>query len=91
MEIHVCLDTSGYSHSTVLKKLLPYIDLFLFDIKLIDDTQHKKYTGISNKLILKNLEMLLAEKQSLIIRYPLIPGMNNSDEHLECLHQYNCF
>lgn len=85
-DIHVCVDTSGYSNSGILSKMIPLVDLFLYDIKMVDDTQHKKYTGVSNQRILDNFELLLTEKQPVIVRYPLIPGINHSDEHLESLH-----
>lgn len=84
-EIHVCIDTSGYFNSDILPKMIPLVDLFLYDIKLIDDTQHKKYTGVSNRRIIDNFELLLKEKQPLIVRYPLIPGINDFDEHLNGL------
>lgn len=89
-DIHVCVDTSGYFNSCILPKLIPLVDLFLYDIKMIDDTRHKKYTEVSNQLILDNFELLLEEEQPVIVRYPLIPGVNNSDEELERLQNLLC-
>lgn len=86
--IHVCLDTSGYAKSGKLKTIIPLADLFLFDLKLLNDELHLKYTGVSNKLILENLDVILNSKKEVIIRYPLIPGINNSDEQLTDLHRF---
>ena len=53
-DIHTTLDTCGYAPENVYRKLLPYIDLILFDIKEIDSKKHKQFTGIPNDLILSN-------------------------------------
>lgn len=76
--IHTALDTSGFVNQTKLQGILPFIDLFLYDIKFLDDNLHKRYTGVSNKSILDNFEFLIGEEKNIIIRYPLIPGINNS-------------
>jgi pyruvate formate lyase activating enzyme len=86
-EIHTCMDTSGYALKEQMLAVLPFVDIFLFDIKLLDNTLHKKYTGISNRRILSNLEVLIKEQQKIIIRYPLIPGINDSADQLEDLHR----
>lgn len=83
--ISVCLDTSGYGDSQALitmarKENVAYI---LYDMKAIDDEVHKAYTGVSNKRILENLEMLAADSRAsgkLILRMPLIKGVNDSEE-----------
>jgi pyruvate formate lyase activating enzyme len=81
-EIHIALDTSGYAPWTVLKKLVGYVDLFLYDIKIIDDQDHRKYTGVSNELILSNLERLAKNGASIILRVPVIPGINDTERNL---------
>ena len=80
--IHTCIETSGHAPWQSFQKLLPYIDLFLFDIKLMDDTKHKKYTGVSNELILNNFASLVAIGASVNTRLPIIPGVNDSDENI---------
>ena len=55
--------------------------MFLYDFKHYDDEQHKKYTGISNKIILKNLEYLNRAGKDIILRCPVIPGINDTKEH----------
>lgn len=81
-DIHTCIDTSGFSSSQQIKQIIPYTDLFLFDIKHFDDNLHKKYTGVSNKQIFRNLDLLIQSKANIRIRFPLIPGINDCDENL---------
>jgi pyruvate formate lyase activating enzyme len=58
--------------------MLEYVDLVLYDIKHTDDVKHKKYTGVSNELILSNLKNILKTKQEISIRVPVIPGFNDA-------------
>ncbi|MBN1950856.1 MAG: glycyl-radical enzyme activating protein [Bacteroidales bacterium] len=85
-EIHTCLDTSGYFTLEKLQQVMPLVNLFLFDLKLLDDQKHLNYTGVSNRRILQNLETLIQSRCPVIIRYPLIPGINNGEKDLEALH-----
>jgi len=85
---HLCLDTTGYTAPKIFQEVSQYIDLFLFDLKHLDDDYHKKYTGVSNKLILKNLEYLVENKKEVHIRFPLIPNINDQANHLENLAEY---
>jgi pyruvate formate lyase activating enzyme len=82
-EIHTVVDTSGHTTWQVIDGLRRDIDLFLYDLKLIDNQRHKKYTGISNELILHNLQRLAQSGAQLEIRIPLIPGINDDRENLE--------
>ena len=82
--IHITLDTCGSAPWNVLEKVLKYTDLVLFDIKVIDDEKHVEYTGVSNKMILKNAERIAADgKAPLIIRFPVIPGYNDSRKEID--------
>ncbi|HAG17088.1 MAG TPA: glycyl-radical enzyme activating protein [Bacteroidales bacterium] len=85
---HLCLDTSGYAAPEIFKELSEYFDLFLFDLKLIDDQEHQKYTGVSNKNILKNLEYLVEKNKNIQIRFPLIPNINDQTAQLEKVSHY---
>lgn len=83
--IGVCLDTSGYGDCDKLMDLAcaDNIQYILFDIKHADDEMHKKYTGVSNKIILENLNELAKNpitRDRIWIRMPLISGVNDSDE-----------
>jgi pyruvate formate lyase activating enzyme len=80
--IHVCLDTSGYAPTEKYTKIARYINLFLFDYKETDKVRHQALTGVSNQLILENLDVLYNAGASIILRCPLIPGVNDSPEHL---------
>lgn len=81
-EIHTTVDTSGLVNKDVFNSLFLEPDLYLFDIKLIDPVKHKKYTGVSNSQILQNLKMLVDHKKEVNIRFPLIPGVNDTLENL---------
>ena len=78
--IHTALDTSGYASWSDLCEVLPYTDLFLYDIKHMDDQKHKEGTGVSNALILDNLKKLVSVQDNgmfeIRIRIPVIPGFN---------------
>lgn len=85
--IHTCLDTSGYASFDILKPLIPYTDLFLFDIKETDDQKHREYTGVGNQLIFENLRRLDEESAELVIRCPIVPGLNDRPDHFEGIRQ----
>jgi pyruvate formate lyase activating enzyme len=80
--IHTVLDTSGYASWKVISKLVDVTDLFLYDLKMMDDSRHIKYTGVSNHLILENLTRLCASGARVLVRVPLIPGINDDQENL---------
>jgi len=80
--IHVCLDTSGYAPTEKFTEIARVIDLFLFDYKETNEERHLALTGVSNRLILENLDVLYKTGASIILRCPLIPGVNDSAEHL---------
>ena len=80
--IHVALDTCGYTVCDEARALLSEADLLLFDVKGIDPQEHKRCTGVSNELILRNLRELDAEGKPIIVRMPVIPGCNDDDATL---------
>ncbi|MCX8011273.1 MAG: glycyl-radical enzyme activating protein [Ignavibacteria bacterium] len=86
--IHTAVDTSGYAQFDNFEKIIPITDLVLFDLKLIDDTLHKKYTEVSNELILENLKRLSKTKANLCIRVPLIPGITDTEENLTLICEF---
>ena len=81
--VSVFIDTSGYTDYKNLKRILPYVDVFLYDIKVMDPEDHKKYIGVDNSLILENLKKLSDEGAGLYIRLPIIQQVNATDEHIE--------
>lgn len=83
--IHTCIETSGAATWNTLYTIIKYADLILLDIKETNDIQHQKYIGISNKIILSNLEKLQELKKHVILRCPIIPGVNDRDSHFNTL------
>ncbi len=81
--IHTAVDTSGYTSWEKFYAIVPLVDLFLFDVKLMDETRHIKYTSVSNTLILANLRKLADAGAHIIVRIPLIPGVNDDDENID--------
>jgi pyruvate formate lyase activating enzyme len=80
--IHTALDTSGYASWEALDDIREYVGIFLFDLKIMDDARHREYTGVPNKLILKNLQRLSGLGQRIIVRIPIIPGVNDNPDNL---------
>ena len=83
--IHTVLDTSGFGARDVLEGLLAHTNLLLYDVKHPDSSAHSALTGAGNERILDNLEWVGETGTPLIVRYPVIPGMNDSDEVMESL------
>jgi pyruvate formate lyase activating enzyme len=81
-EIHTVVDTSGYAAWDVLDSIRGDVDLFLYDLKLMENERHQKYTGVSNELVLKNLQRLAESGEMIEVRMPLIPGVNDDTENL---------
>ena len=80
--IGTAVDTSGYLPWEGFERVLELVDLFLYDIKLMDDGLHEKYTGVSNDIILENIERLAGSGASLLPRIPLIPGITDTAENI---------
>ncbi len=92
-DIHTTVDTSGFVAAELLDSFLDGIDLFLFDVKLLDNQQHQYYTGVSNRQVLDNLRRLSDAGKPVIVRLPLIPGITDTRENLQLFKmlvaQYN--
>lgn len=86
--LHTVVDTAGYASTRVLERIAPITDLFLYDLKLMDDDLHQRYTGVSNFLILKNLEWLLANNFSVRVRIPILTDVTATHENLQHLADY---
>ena len=77
------METSGFANPDLVAELLPLIDVFLFDYKATGEETHKKLTGVSNKPILDNMDMIYRSGRDIIMRCPLVPGYNVSDSFSE--------
>ncbi len=82
-EYHTAIDTSGYGSPETIKAVSSMTDLFLYDLKLMDDEKHMRYTGVSNKLILENLKTISQLGSRIFIRIPLLPGINDDDSNIK--------
>ena len=81
--IHTAVDTAGHVPFESFARILPYTDLFLYDIKCLDSEKHEKYTGVKNERILENLERLLKCGASVWVRIPVIPTVNDTKEEIQ--------
>lgn len=79
-DIHTAVETCGLVKSEDLARIEPYVDLFLYDLKIIDGAKHRQLAGASNRTILMNLRELSQSHDEIIIRFPLIPGINDEGE-----------
>lgn len=85
--IHTAIQTNGFFEwSEFNQKLLPWLDLIMFDVKFTDPKQHLKYTGQKNRIILENLAKLIREMPDDVIpRIPLIPDITATTENLRAI------
>ena len=81
--IHTALDTSGYASPDDFRRIAGLVDMVLYDIKLMDDDLHEKYTGVSNSIILENLMRLASRGKEVRIRIPAIPGITDTEKNLK--------
>lgn len=78
-KVHACLDTCGYAPREVFTFFIDTVDLFLYDLKLMDDADHQKYTGVSHWRILDNLRTLDELHKRVIVRFLVIPGVTDTE------------
>ncbi len=81
-DLHKAIQTSGYADLSVYKTAVEKFDFIMQDIKLANEKQHIKYTGVSNKKILRNIEFLKQSRKQFVFRVPLIPGITDTEENL---------
>lgn len=81
--LHTAVQTSGFCGESIFEKVLNLADYFLFDLKFADSELHKKFTGVSNDIILKNFSQLANSGKGFVVRIPLIPGVTDTSENIE--------
>ena len=86
--IHTAVDTAGHVPYEYFERILPYTDLFLYDIKCMNSEKHRQYTGVGNERILENLKRLLQSDAPVWIRIPVIPSVNDTLEEMRAIQQY---
>ena len=87
-ELSTSLDTCGFAPWKTMQKIKDSVDLFLYDLKMIDDEEHQKFTGVSVLPILSNLKKLDAEAKNIIIRFPVITGITETEENINQLVEW---
>lgn len=86
--IATAVDTSGYADWAVLDRIRTVTDLFLYDLKIMDPVIHQRYTGRDNVRILDNLKRLDRSRTRVVIRVPVIPGINDSRVNIEKIGRF---
>ena len=86
--IHTAVDTSGMGRLQALLEIAPLTDLFLYDLKLLDEVRHRQHTGVSNRLILENLQALGSRHRNIWVRVPIIPGINDQTSDLQAIADF---
>lgn len=83
--IHVALETCGLAPWETIERLAEVVDLWLYDLKLADSAAHEEYTGAPNERIIENLRSLIEGGAEVLVRVPLIPGVNDTDEEIRAI------
>ena len=88
--INTAVETALNVKTEILREILPYIDFVYADLKIFDEEKHKKYTGVSNKLIKKNIKFLLesTKKENVVIRTPMIPEFTAYEKNIKEISRY---
>jgi pyruvate formate lyase activating enzyme len=86
--LHTTVDTSGYTSAENMEKVSDMADLLLYDLKSMDAEKHRKYTGVSNDMILANLRRALKGTAAVIIRIPVVSGFNDRDTEIGAMLEY---
>ena len=86
--LHTAIESAASAPFSEVEKLLPHLDLFLMDIKHMDSSKHKEFTGVSNERILENAKRIAASGVELIIRTPVIPTFNDTPEEIEAISKF---
>ena len=88
LDLHTAVDTTGYAAAEIVENIADMTDLFLYDLKIINNALHEKYTGVPVKLVLDNLSFLAAEGKNVLVRIPVIPGITDTDENISDIIEF---
>jgi pyruvate formate lyase activating enzyme len=86
--LHTVIETCGYAPEEVIKDILPFTDSIFYDIKIMDPMRHKAFTGVTNESILSNLKIIAAHQKEVLVRTPIIPGINDDEENIRAIGQF---
>ena len=81
--LHCCIETSGFAPTAAVDRVRPFVDLFLYDVKETDRDRHIAATGVPNDIILANLCHLHDVGEHILVRLPIVPGINDTAEHFD--------
>ena len=87
-KLHTTIETSGYASEKDFMRVISLCDFVIMDLKLMDDAEHKKYTGVSNAQILSNAKRLMESGIPHLFRTPLIPGITDTKENLSLISAF---
>lgn len=88
IDIHTCVESELHCKTEVLESVLPYTDLLIADLKLMDTAAHRKYTGVGNEQILKNFRYAGMKSVPMVVRIPIIPGVNDSEGNMKATAEF---
>jgi pyruvate formate lyase activating enzyme len=80
--IHTVVETCGFAPYKTISRICDKVDLFLYDIKIMDTGKHRKYTGVPNERILTNLKKLAQDRSDVVISFPIVPRINDNEENI---------
>jgi pyruvate formate lyase activating enzyme len=83
--IRTAVDTCGHVAPDLFRSIAEHVDLFLYDLKIIDDQRHREFTGVGVESIHENLRWLAERGRAVIVRYPLLPGINDDEENIRAM------
>lgn len=89
MGVKTCVETSGFIATEQFKKVLPLVDIFLFDYKVTGFEEHRKYTGVPNERIIENLDLAYQCGVPIILRCIIVPGINDNETHFRAISDLN--
>lgn len=86
--LHTAVESTANAPYSYIEEILPYLDLYLMDIKHLDTAKHRKYTGAGNERILENARRVAESGTELIIRTPVVPGFNDTPEEIGAIARF---
>ena len=86
--LHTAVESTGFADFEKIEAILPYLDLYLMDIKHMDSEKHKEFTGAGNERILENAKTLAESGVELVIRTPVVPGFNDTAEEIKAIAKF---
>jgi pyruvate formate lyase activating enzyme len=87
-DISTVVDTCGFASREVIDRVRGQVDLFLYDLKIMDESRHQSFTGVSNQPIHENLRWLSGQGAAMVVRYPMLPGINDDERNVREMGEF---